>query len=128
MRRPHKFRAVYSVHLHGEELHTDFRVTNTGDAPFDITAALHSYYEVLDIGKARVLGLDGLTYLDKACCPPPPAPGTPLHLNAVAPTATAKFVPGCRHSGEFFSQHALDALLLVNKLTIGPLARVHMPF
>eukprot|EP00208_Stichococcus_sp_RCC1054_P003283 CAMPEP_0206138546 /NCGR_PEP_ID=MMETSP1473-20131121/3398_1 /ASSEMBLY_ACC=CAM_ASM_001109 /TAXON_ID=1461547 /ORGANISM="Stichococcus sp, Strain RCC1054" /LENGTH=342 /DNA_ID=CAMNT_0053532011 /DNA_START=90 /DNA_END=1118 /DNA_ORIENTATION=- len=62
---PHKFQAVFSVHLHGEELHTDFRVINTGDSAFDFTAALHSYYEVLDIAKARVLGLDGLTYLDK---------------------------------------------------------------
>lgn len=68
--RPHKFQAVFSVHLHGEELHTDFRVINTGDSAFDFTAALHSYYEVLDIAKARVLGLDGLTYLDKVTCAP----------------------------------------------------------
>ncbi len=64
-RRPHRFRAVFGVHLHGEELHTDLRVTNTGDSAFHFTAALHSYYEVLDISKARVQGLQGLTYLDK---------------------------------------------------------------
>lgn len=62
---PHKFKAVYSIHLHGEDLHTDFRVVNTGDTPFEFTAALHSYFEVLDISKARVLGLEGLNYLDK---------------------------------------------------------------
>jgi glucose-6-phosphate 1-epimerase len=62
---PHKFKAVYSVHLHGENLHTDFRVFNEDDAPFEFTAALHSYFEVLGIDKAKVYGLQGLTYLDK---------------------------------------------------------------
>ncbi len=63
--RPHKFKAVYSVHLHGENLVTDFRVINDGDSPFEFTGALHSYFEVLDIEKAKVYGLQGLTYLDK---------------------------------------------------------------
>ena len=44
--RPHSFRAVYSVHLHGEDLQTDLRVINTGDSAFEFTAALHSYFEV----------------------------------------------------------------------------------
>lgn len=48
-RRPHAFKAVYTVTLHGEQLRTDLRVLNTGDAPFDFTAALHTYIEVLDI-------------------------------------------------------------------------------
>lgn len=65
MRRPHKFKAVYSVHLHGEDLHTDLRVINQDDKPLSFTGALHSYFEVLDISKAKVYGLDGLTYLDK---------------------------------------------------------------
>lgn len=37
---------VYTVTLHGEQLRTDFRVINTGDKPFEFTAALHSYFEV----------------------------------------------------------------------------------
>ena len=41
------------------------RVINTGDKPFDFTAAVHSYFEVVDISKARIRGLKGLTYLDK---------------------------------------------------------------
>jgi Aldose 1-epimerase len=64
---PHKFKAVYSVHLHGENLHTDLRIINEGDKPFTFTAALHSYFEVADIGKAKVHGLKGLAYLDKVC-------------------------------------------------------------
>ncbi len=51
--------------LHGETLRTDLRVLNTDDKPFDFTAALHSYIEVLDIQKAAVRGLKGLAYLDK---------------------------------------------------------------
>uniref|UniRef100_A0A061S2K6 glucose-6-phosphate 1-epimerase n=1 Tax=Tetraselmis sp. GSL018 TaxID=582737 RepID=A0A061S2K6_9CHLO len=61
----HKFKLVYSVSLHGEELRTHYRVVNTGDKPFTFTAALHSYIEVAGIQNARVRGLKGLTYLDK---------------------------------------------------------------
>ena len=63
--RPHAFKAVFTVSLHGEKLRTDLRVINTGDAAFEFTAALHSYFEVLDIAKAKVNGLAGLKYLDK---------------------------------------------------------------
>ena len=65
LRRPHKFKVVYSVALHGETLRTDLRVLNTDDKPFDFSAALHSYIEVLDVEKAGVRGLQGLDYLDK---------------------------------------------------------------
>lgn len=47
--RPHAFKAVYTVTLHDEQLRTEFRVINTGDEPFEFTAALHTYIEVLDI-------------------------------------------------------------------------------
>ena len=62
---PHAFKVAYSVALHGELLRTDMRVVNTGDAPFSFTAALHSYFEVAHIERARVRGLKGLEYLDK---------------------------------------------------------------
>ena len=45
---------VYSVTLHGEQLRTDFRVLNTDDKPFEFTAALHSYFEVLHVDQAKV--------------------------------------------------------------------------
>ena len=63
--RPHAFKAVYAVTLHGELLRTDLRIINTGDKPFEFTAALHTYIEVLDIKKASVKGLKDLEYLDK---------------------------------------------------------------
>ncbi|KAF8070973.1 putative glucose-6-phosphate 1-epimerase [Scenedesmus sp. PABB004] len=69
---PHKFKAVYTVTLHGEQLRTDFRVINTGDTPFEFTSALHTYFEVLHISKAKVTGLKGLTYLDKSKDPKSP--------------------------------------------------------
>jgi D-hexose-6-phosphate mutarotase len=70
--RPYAFKAVYTVTLHGEKLQTQFTVHNTGGEPFDFTAALHTYIEVLDIKKANVRGLKGLEFLDKvrlACHP-----------------------------------------------------------
>ena len=48
---------VYTVTLHGETLKTDFRVVNEDDKPFDFTAALHTYFEVAGIDKAKVNGL-----------------------------------------------------------------------
>jgi len=48
-----------SVALHGEQLRAHLRVINTDDKPFEFTAALHSYFEVLDISKAKVRGLKG---------------------------------------------------------------------
>lgn len=72
---PHKFRLVYTVTLHGQELRTDYRVVNEGDAPFDFTAALHSYFEVLGVDSARVRGLQGLQYLDKSDDPANPVRG-----------------------------------------------------
>ena len=49
----HTHAQVYTVTLHGEQLRTDFRVINTGDAPFEFTAALHTYFEVRACTHAR---------------------------------------------------------------------------
>jgi hypothetical protein len=46
---PHSFKAVYTVRLEGETLHTLLEVTNTGDSEFDFTASLHSYFGIDDI-------------------------------------------------------------------------------
>lgn len=62
---PHSFKVAYSVSLHGEQLRTEFRVINEGDADLEFTGALHTYFEVTHIEKAKVKGLEGLKYLDK---------------------------------------------------------------
>lgn len=69
---PHKFKAVYTVSLHGQQLQTELKVFNTDTAPFEFSSALHSYIEVLSVDKAKVLGLKGLTYLDKGKDPKNP--------------------------------------------------------
>ncbi|KAI3432413.1 hypothetical protein D9Q98_003967 [Chlorella vulgaris] len=69
---PHAFEVAYSVSLHGELLQADMRVQNTGDKPFEFTAALHSYIEVSDVAEAKVRGLKGLEYLDKVADPSNP--------------------------------------------------------
>ena len=49
----------------GRSLRLDLKTTNTGDAPFDLTQALHSYFRVGDIRRTEVLGLEGKQYIDK---------------------------------------------------------------
>lgn len=62
---PHKFRLELKVTL-AEALVVSLSIENTGDAPFDITGALHSYFNVKEIGGICVKGLDGVKYLDRA--------------------------------------------------------------
>ena len=49
---------------------------NEDDKPFDFTAALHSYFEILKLAEANVRGLKGLQYLDKSDDPTAPAEKT----------------------------------------------------
>lgn len=50
----------------GNGLRVELLTRNTGDQPFKLTQALHSYFKVGDIGQVQVLGLEGVDYLDKA--------------------------------------------------------------
>lgn len=49
----------------GQELEVQLTTTNTGDKPFQLGQALHTYFEVGDIRRATVAGLEGCDYLDK---------------------------------------------------------------
>ena len=49
----------------GRELNVQLRTLNTGDAPFTISQALHTYYRVGDISKVTIDGFDGLSCIDK---------------------------------------------------------------
>jgi glucose-6-phosphate 1-epimerase len=49
----------------GNMLSMELVTHNTGDKPFTITDALHTYFRTGDITKTEVLGLDKTTYLDK---------------------------------------------------------------
>ena len=67
---PHAFEAELSVLVHGRTLQIELAVENKGQegegggAPFDFTAALHTYLAMNDIDEASVAGLSGLQYFD----------------------------------------------------------------
>jgi len=61
---PADFRLVYRATF-GAELSMELEMTNTGAAPLRFEEALHTYFRIGDIGRARVRGLDGIHYLDK---------------------------------------------------------------
>ncbi len=64
----------YRARLTAEFAHTHLTVTlwarNTGDRPFTIEEALHTYLAVSDVRQITVEGLDGATYLDKNLADP----------------------------------------------------------
>jgi len=49
----------------GRELHMELVLTNTGATALRFEEALHTYFRIGDIEKARVRGLDGVRYTDK---------------------------------------------------------------
>lgn len=69
---PHAFELTLAITV-GRTLRLSLSTRNTGDAPFQLTQALHSYFAVSDIAHASVNGLDGCRYTDKAAG----ASGTP---------------------------------------------------
>jgi len=62
---PHAFRVVMVLTLSAACLTQTLSVTNTGEEQFDFTALLHTYLRC-PVGTARVEGLHGLRYTDKA--------------------------------------------------------------
>ena len=53
----------------GTTLVCELITENTGDTPIVVGDALHTYFAVGDVRKTQVLGLDGLTYIDKVGAP-----------------------------------------------------------
>lgn len=49
----------------GDTLEVELVTKNAGDATLTITNALHTYFEVGDVSKVKVLGLENTEYLDK---------------------------------------------------------------
>jgi glucose-6-phosphate 1-epimerase len=60
---PHDFRLVHRLTI-GSELTQELEVSNTGTAPFRFEEALHTYYRVGGAETLRIVGLDGVDYLD----------------------------------------------------------------
>jgi glucose-6-phosphate 1-epimerase len=66
---PHAFDLSMEITV-GSRLRLVLTTHNTGDAPWLLTQALHSYFAVGDIARTHVLGLDGCDFTDKAAGAP----------------------------------------------------------
>ncbi len=66
---PHRFRLTLDITV-GPSLRLALVTHNTGDQPFTLTQALHSYLAVGELAQTSVTGLDGCHYLDKAAGAP----------------------------------------------------------
>ena len=62
----HAFEATFVITVHGMSLSLALSVLNADDAPFQFTAALHTYLLVDDVREASVRGLQGVRYRDAA--------------------------------------------------------------
>lgn len=49
----------------GKTLNLELITRNTGDKPFEITQALHTYFKIGAVDQVKVTGLDGCAYIDK---------------------------------------------------------------
>ena len=61
---PHPFKLNIEISV-GDSLKVALVTQNSGDEPVTISQALHTYFQVGDISKVKVLGLEGTEYLDK---------------------------------------------------------------
>lgn len=61
---PHRFAFGLRVMLDESALTVSAQVINTGGQPFGFMMALHTYFQVADITKTAVRGLQGTTYID----------------------------------------------------------------
>lgn len=61
---PHPCVPHYTVTI-GRQLTLELQTRNTGDEPFRLTEALHTYFDIGDIGNLQITGLSRSVYLDK---------------------------------------------------------------
>jgi D-hexose-6-phosphate mutarotase len=61
---PHSCTAQLEVTV-GKALRVELITSNTGNAPFELSEALHTYFYISDVGNMSIRGLEGCDYLDK---------------------------------------------------------------
>jgi D-hexose-6-phosphate mutarotase len=61
---PHSGTASLRVRLDDQQLGLRLHTVNTGQTPFRLTQALHTYFQISDTGGVTVEGFDGEPYLD----------------------------------------------------------------
>lgn len=62
---PHKFVLEYTVQIGGGQLELSLKATNIDSAPFEFTAALHTYLRVSNLRHTTIGGLKGLWFVDR---------------------------------------------------------------
>ncbi len=60
---PYQFEARLKISLN-DKLTVELTTINKDDKPFDVSAALHSYFNISDINTVALEGLEGMTYMD----------------------------------------------------------------
>lgn len=61
---PHVFSLEFQVSVTAQALVMELHVLNNGDTPLQFHSALHTYFQVADIGATQIHGLGGLHYRD----------------------------------------------------------------
>ncbi|MGH6647684.1 D-hexose-6-phosphate mutarotase [Aquabacterium sp.] len=61
---PHGFELELTVSVSGSQLELELYVRNSGSTVWPFSAALHTYLAVSELARARLHGLQGLTYID----------------------------------------------------------------
>jgi D-hexose-6-phosphate mutarotase len=61
---PHASTAQLEVTV-GKSLREELVTTNTGSQPFELGEALHTYFQISDVGNMTIRGLENCEYLDK---------------------------------------------------------------
>lgn len=61
---PHASTAQLEVTV-GRSLKVELVTTNTGNTPFELGEALHTYFQISDVDNMTITGLEGCEYLDK---------------------------------------------------------------
>lgn len=60
---PYEFRLEYRMRM-GQRLELELKMENRGSLALHFQEALHTYFKVGDVEKCRVIGLNGVSYLD----------------------------------------------------------------
>lgn len=63
---PHAFLAEITVMIEADRIDLELSITNTGEASFEFTGALHSYIRLVQVEDAALEGLRGHEYRDAA--------------------------------------------------------------
>lgn len=99
---PARFRARLRVALAPSALEVGLEIHNLDEAPFDFTAALHTYLRVDDLARTTLHGLESAPFEDSARGGQPmPASGAPVQFSG----ETDRIYPRCSHGLQLSDTH-----------------------